>query len=88
MPKPANVDVVLYQKLWEIQQAFRQAEAALESFGAHPSFVRSEIRRFTGLWEETCAATASYLLGVLEQIENERAGRVASRRLRRQCEEE
>jgi hypothetical protein len=82
MPKPsAGVDADLYRKLCEIEQGFRQAEAAIQSFRAHPLFLRSEIKRFAALWEETYSATASYLLGVLEQIETERAGSLARRRL-------
>jgi hypothetical protein len=89
MPKPAvKIDAALYQRLWEIQQGFTDIKTALDSFGAHPLFVRSEIKRFSALWEEARAATASYLLGVLEQFETEYAGNLAQRRLRRERRED
>jgi hypothetical protein len=78
----------MYGQLSEIEAGFERVRGALGEFRRASAFERAELDRFGALLEEARAATVSYLLGILETKETDRAGRLYRKRRARERNEQ
>jgi len=82
------VKLEIYEHLLAINAGFDQVIRGLAAIGKHHAFHGQELDHCSALSKEVQAATNSYLVGVLEQVETREAGRrFRKRRVREQQEE-
>ena len=66
-----GVPLAIYQHLLDINAGFEQVRLALAALEESLMFDGPELRRFSAMSAETRAATASYLLSVVERQESD-----------------
>jgi hypothetical protein len=71
---------LLYQHLWEIDAGFSQVREGMREVQRIAGFDSRELSRFSALIAEARAATLSYLLETLADLESKQAGRLFSAR--------
>jgi hypothetical protein len=88
MSQSNRMNLEIYELLLAVNAGFEQVHRALSAAAQISGFKRREITRFNALAEETRAAIASYLTGVIELAETEQAGRLYKRRIARERSDE
>ena len=78
----------VYLHLWQINRSMDRVIEGLEALRRHPAFRRRELDRFRALSQESRALINSHILGVMETIETEHAGRLYGKRLARERKDE
>jgi predicted nucleic acid-binding Zn-ribbon protein len=78
----------IYEHLLQLNTGFQQVRNALVALSKEQQFDRSELRRFEESSEEARASINSYLANIIEGTETAAAGRLSSRRLKRERKEE
>jgi hypothetical protein len=77
----------VYRHLLDINTGFDQVVRGLAALRKNAAFLAKELNRFSGLAKETRAATNSYLIGVMEKVETDEAGRRFGKRRQRELQE-
>lgn len=65
----------VYKHLLDLNAGFSQVVRALAALRKRDAFLAKELNHYAALAKEARAATNSYILGVLERIETDEAGR-------------
>jgi hypothetical protein len=86
--KERGIPLAVYEQLWQLHAGFDQVRRALRSLSQHGTFHAREVERLGAWLEEARAATASYLVGAIEEAETTQAGRMFRLRRRRERKEE
>ena len=77
---PSHRPPLFYQHLWEIDAGFSQVREAMREVQRIAGFDNRELSRFAALIAEARAATLSYLLETIADLESKQAGRLFSAR--------
>jgi hypothetical protein len=78
----------VYLQMWQINRSLDRVIEGLEALRRHPAFRRRQLDRCRALSQETRALINSQILGVIETIETEQAGRLYGKRLARERKDE
>ena len=78
MRSPRSSEV--YRELWELDEGFAQVHRVLNRMRAIRGFHADELTRYSALAGEARAATLSYLLETIADLESKQAGRLFSAR--------
>ena len=73
----------VYKHLLDINLGFDQVIRGLAALRKHDVFLARELDRFGALAKESRAATNSYLIGEMERVETQEAGRRFGKRRER-----
>ena len=82
------MELPVYKRLLEVNAGFDQVIRGIVALRKHDCFHRKELDRFRELSLEARSATNSYLVGVLERVETDEAGRRFGKRRTRELREE
>jgi hypothetical protein len=77
---PSRRRPLLYQHLWEINAGFSQVREGMRGVQRIAGFDARELSRFSTLIAEARAATLSYLLETIADLESKQAARLFSAR--------
>jgi hypothetical protein len=83
-----GVKLPVYQHLLNLNAGFDQVVRSLAALRKHDAFLAKDLDHFSSLAKEARAATNSYLLNAMENIETDEAGRRFGKRREREQREE
>jgi hypothetical protein len=86
--RPKGVKLSVYKHLLEVNTGFDQVVRGLAALRRNDIFLTKELDRFSALAKEARAATNSYLIAEMAEVETHEAGRRFGKRRDRELREE